>query len=67
MSVNHLHFEIYNKEKGEVTYKNSWVTDIEINKDNGENMTACARARWKIENGHNNGGCSKTSVLEQQP
>jgi hypothetical protein len=54
MGVNHLYFEIYNREKKEVTYKNSWITDIEISKGNAENMTARARARWKIENEHNN-------------
>jgi hypothetical protein len=53
MSVNYLYFEIYNKEKKEVTYKNSWITNLEISKSNAENMTA--RARWKTENGHNNG------------
>jgi hypothetical protein len=52
MRVNYLYFEIYNREKGEVTYKSSWITNHEINESNVENMTACAR--WKIENGHNN-------------
>jgi hypothetical protein len=52
MSVNYLYFEIYNKEKGAVTYKNSWITNLEIRKSNAENMTA--RARWKTENEHNN-------------
>jgi hypothetical protein len=51
MGVNHLHFEIYNKEKGEAAYKNSWITDIEINKGNVENMAACVR--WKTGNAHN--------------
>jgi hypothetical protein len=54
MRVNHPHFEIYNKEKGAATYKNSWITSLETSKNNGENMTACARARWKIGNEHNN-------------
>ncbi|MDR1256494.1 MAG: hypothetical protein LBJ86_01960 [Spirochaetaceae bacterium] len=54
MSANYPCFEIYNKEKGAVTYKNSWITDIEISKGNAENMTACARARWKTGNEHNN-------------
>jgi hypothetical protein len=55
MGVNYLCFEIYNKEKGAVTYKNSWITSLEISKSNGENMAACARARRKTENGHNKG------------
>jgi hypothetical protein len=54
MKVNHLYFEIYNGEKEAVTYKNSWVTNHEINESNVEKMTVCARARWKIENEHNN-------------
>jgi hypothetical protein len=52
--VNYLYFEIYNREKGEVTYKNSWITNLAINESNVEKMTGCARARWKIENEHNN-------------
>jgi hypothetical protein len=28
--VNYPHFEIYSKEKKEIPYKNSWITDIEI-------------------------------------
>jgi hypothetical protein len=55
MGVNYPYFEIYNREKGAVTYKNSWITSLEISKSNVENMTACARARWKTENGHNKG------------
>jgi hypothetical protein len=55
MRVNYLYFEIYNKEKGAVTYKNTWITSLKISKSNVETMTACARARWKTENGHNKG------------
>jgi hypothetical protein len=43
--VNYLFLEIWNEEKGKVTYRNSWVTDLAVE---------CARARWKIENEHNN-------------
>jgi hypothetical protein len=43
MRVNHLCLEIYNREKGMVTYKNSWITNMEISKGNVENMTARAR------------------------
>ena len=35
---------------GKVTYKNGWVTDIEITEDNIEELVRGARARWKIEN-----------------
>lgn len=36
--------------KGKTTFKNSWVTDIAIHKDNVEQMVKGGRARWKIEN-----------------
>jgi hypothetical protein len=47
--VNYLHYELVN-EKGKVTYKNSWVTDIEINERNVAKLTKAGRCRWKIEN-----------------
>ncbi|MDR2343903.1 MAG: transposase family protein [Spirochaetaceae bacterium] len=54
MKVNHLYFEIYNREKKTVTYKNSRITNLEIKESNVESMTACARAGREIENGNNN-------------
>ena len=51
---NYLLLEIWNEEKGKVTYRNSWVTDLAIDDKNVVEMAACARARWKIENEHNN-------------
>jgi hypothetical protein len=38
---------------GKSTYK-SWVTNKAINAENVAYLTDCARARWKIENEHNN-------------
>jgi hypothetical protein len=35
---------------GKVTYKNSWVTDIEMTVGNVQDMTRAGRCRWKIEN-----------------
>jgi hypothetical protein len=35
---------------GKVTYRNSWVTDLEIKKENVETLVLAGRARWKIEN-----------------
>jgi hypothetical protein len=35
---------------GKVTYKNSWVTDIEVDENNVVNLVKGGRARWKIEN-----------------
>jgi hypothetical protein len=52
--VNVFSLEIWNQEKGEVTYRNSWITDLEVDEQNIIEMTECARARWKIENEHNN-------------
>ena len=52
--VNYLSLEITNEEKGKVTYGNSWVTDKEITEENVVLLTSCGRARWKIENEHNN-------------
>jgi hypothetical protein len=53
MMVNHLSLEIYNEKKGEVTYRNSWITNHAISKETVRNTADCARARWKIENEHN--------------
>jgi hypothetical protein len=59
LKVNYRYFEIGNEEKGEVTYKNSWITDKKIDTDNVKQIAECARARWKMrhkcrENEHNN-------------
>ena len=35
-------------------YTSIWVTDKEITAENVEHLAECARARWKIENEHNN-------------
>lgn len=35
---------------GKVTYKNGWITDIEITEENIEEIVSGGRARWKIEN-----------------
>ena len=54
LKVNYLLMEIWNEEKGKITYRNSWVTDLGIEEKNVIEMTECGRARWKIENEHNN-------------
>jgi len=51
--VNIFSLEIWNQEKGKMTYQNSWITDLEVEEKNIQEMTECARARWKIENEHN--------------
>jgi hypothetical protein len=49
MTVNWLMTEIRNP-AGEVTYRNSFVTDLPIDRDTVVELAACGRARWKIEN-----------------
>lgn len=40
--------------KGKLLYKNAFVTDFEISKDNVKQIVADGRARWKVENENNN-------------
>ena len=47
--VNWLEIEIA-KPNGKVTYRNSFVTDLTVNRDTAAEIAACGRARWKIEN-----------------
>jgi hypothetical protein len=54
LKVNYMYLEIENEQKGKITYRNSWVTDKPINEDNAVLIASCGRARWKIENEHNN-------------
>ena len=49
MDVNWLSVEIADA-KGKVTYRNSFVTDMAVGRDNVAAMAAAGRARWKIEN-----------------
>ena len=49
IQVNWFKYQLKNAE-GEITYTNSWVTDIEITETNVELMTRAGRCRWKIEN-----------------
>jgi hypothetical protein len=47
--VNWLEIEIIDA-AGKTTYRNSFVTDLAVNKANVAELAACGRARWKIEN-----------------
>jgi hypothetical protein len=49
LKVNWFEIEIRNT-AGKVTYHNSYITNLQINKENIVELAACARARWKIEN-----------------
>ena len=35
---------------GTVTYRGTFVTSLDVNRDNVAELAVCARARWKIEN-----------------
>jgi hypothetical protein len=52
--VNYIYFETYNKENNKIVYKNSWITNKTITKENVKLLAECGRARWKIENENNN-------------
>lgn len=47
--VNYIHYELTN-EKGKVTYKNSWVTSLDVHDGNVAHIASGGRCRWKIEN-----------------
>lgn len=47
--VNYLDYSLTNAE-GKITYRNSWVTDLEVNSDNVTELVRAGRCRWKIEN-----------------
>ena len=47
--VNFFQYQLVAK-SGKVTYKNSWVTDIDIDENNVAILVKGGRARWKIEN-----------------
>lgn len=49
LKVNWLELVIKNA-KGEVTYRNSFVTDLPVNADTVADLASAGRARWKIEN-----------------
>jgi hypothetical protein len=53
LQVNWCELTVTNK-KGEVLYRNAFITDFEITPGNVASIVATARARWKIENENNN-------------
>jgi hypothetical protein len=53
--------EVWERDKtGKQVYHSSWVTDLEVNRENVEEIIWIGRGRWKIENEnfntHKNGG-----------
>ena len=47
--INFFQYRLMSK-SGKITYKNSWVTDISVDKNNVVDLVKGGRARWKIEN-----------------
>jgi len=46
--VNYFEYQII--ANGKTTYRNSWITDISIDKGNVKHLVRGGRSRWKIEN-----------------
>ena len=49
IDTNYIEYKLENK-SGKITYKNSWVTDIDIKQENVIEIVNAGRCRWKIEN-----------------
>lgn len=52
--VNYFTLSIWNEKLKKQTYYNSWITNKTITENNVAHLASCGRARWKIENEHNN-------------
>jgi hypothetical protein len=48
-ALNYVEFQIFDA-AGKRTYRNSWVTDLQVSERNVVELVRGARARWKIEN-----------------
>jgi hypothetical protein len=49
LHVNWFEIEIRN-DRGQTTYRNSFITNLAVRSNNVADLAACGRARWKIEN-----------------
>jgi hypothetical protein len=52
--VNYLSLSIWNEKLNKRTFYNTWITNKTITDNNVFHLASCGRARWKIENEHNN-------------
>lgn len=52
--VNYFSFEMRSEGSKKPSYMNSWITNKEIHDNTVAYLAECGRARWKIENEHNN-------------
>jgi len=50
LDVNWFDIEVRRADTGDVTYRNSFITDLPIAAGNVAEAAACGRAKWKIEN-----------------
>lgn len=49
VEVNWLEYQLTNSQ-GKITFQNSWVTDVNVTRDNIKTLVNAGRCRWKIEN-----------------
>lgn len=54
LQVNWVGITVTNLSTGAVSYKNSFITDFELNPDSVPLIVQAGRARWKVENENNN-------------
>lgn len=54
LAVNWLEIEITRTDTGQVLYRNSFVTDDPLDRDNVPLIATAGRARWKVENENTN-------------
>jgi len=54
LDVNWIELKIYDAITGKRTYHNTFITDIQITKNNVQELALIGRTRWKIENENNN-------------
>lgn len=50
IKANYIGLTITNINTEKVTYKNTWITNLEVDKSNIIELVAAARSRWKVEN-----------------
>ena len=54
LQVNWVEITITNASTGTISYKNSFITDFELNSNSVPFIVHAGRARWKVENENNN-------------
>ena len=50
IDANYIGLTIIDSKTGAVTYKNTWVTNLELAEEDIVDLVAAARSRWKVEN-----------------